>query len=476
MDADPTPPSPHETPRERIWRAVAIDGLDPETALIFYNRVLAFGPSDTTEEIKLDDEFHFVEAARRIAGGGAPEARVALALMVDAEAIDQAERRFETLIGAAGADRIDRLREKAALFAPIRPRIAIEAYRRLIEVEPVEAVAWVRLAELHRRVGDLPRAAASYREMVVVPGIDPAERAAALTSLGQICETLGDHGEAERHYRGALDGFLGLNFEAGVLDVLLRLGEQARRRGDVDEAREWYLKLLAREEASGDLNEAASTMSILAGLARQNGDLETAATWARDAVERHRAAGSRLDVLRTMGHLGNLEVERGDLRAASRSYERVLDLADELGDRRAAVDALLRLGRIALERGKSRRARHWLERARDLALASDDGEAAGEAYAALAELADQRGRRDDAALLLESAVREFERSGAYAAAGYALASRANLLAEAHEIEPALDAFRRALALLERAGDRSGMAATRYDLGILEKEAGDTASA
>ncbi len=280
--------------------------------------------------------------------------------------------------GQAGAEdwlELARLRAERLHALPA----ASEAYARVLERDPACLPAIRGSRGVAERLGDWRQVASSLqRELDHLHSATPAEKAALLRRLGDVCwHQLGSTTRASRSYAAALEcdphDFASLrslqqlleSMEdwSGALDlyeseieilgeaeparrqaVWLRVGELARdRSGEIERARGAYLR--AAEVAP----LAAAQRRELAELHERCGDLEAFAgvfaSWCDDAA----AQAEATDHLRLAGALERL----GQHRAARARVERALALAAELAP---AWDALARLLEAEGETAESARA------------------------------------------------------------------------------------------------------------------------
>jgi tetratricopeptide (TPR) repeat protein len=141
---------------------------------------------------------------------------------------------------------------------PAQWKDAIDAYRRVVAIDPTYAAAWNNLGLLLHRMGQYDEAQAAYRAALV----HDARCCEATYNLGSLHEDRGDLEEAIRCYRHALQlspDYADAHFNlAGALARAGRGGEAVRhwqRYLDLDAASPWariaraHLELVERPEA-----------------------------------------------------------------------------------------------------------------------------------------------------------------------------------------------------------------------------------
>jgi choline-sulfatase len=136
---------------------------------------------------------------------------------------------------AAPKDASLRLREAAVLLKMGRRSEAILAYEAALPLASSNALARVRLAELHRDAGNLPRSIQLMREAVALD----AAPASYWNSLGMVLGAHEEMAEAEKAFRQALDR------DKGNAQYAYNLGLAILRQGRRDDARQLFEKSLA---------------------------------------------------------------------------------------------------------------------------------------------------------------------------------------------------------------------------------------
>ena len=80
----------------------------------------------------------------------------------------------------------------------------------------------------------------------------PLDFANAIRSFAVLKDYVGAADEAKGLWQEAHDLYLTINVPAGVAESAARLALQARRRGDLEQSREWFNKAIAAAEVSDD--------------------------------------------------------------------------------------------------------------------------------------------------------------------------------------------------------------------------------
>ncbi len=306
-------------------------------------------------------------------GDESPETLAALARLHEAAgrwapAADALERLARS--GADTAVRTDALVRAAAIALDRQDdRPTAEArYARALELDPDNLAALGALAALYRRQGELLRAAKLMRETEGRTA-NRIEKARRLFELGVLYQDeLGDAAAATEVFARALD----VDPEhVQAAERLATLLERAERWSQLEPV----LEMLARKaERAGDAAAGAAALHMRLGeAARRLGNLDKAA---RAYATAHELAPQSLAVLRGYGALRE---QRGEHREAAALYAGAAEQEGALapGER---VDLYVRLGRTEAAAGAREAALGWYEKA--LAL-EPRNQAAAEAVAAL---------------------------------------------------------------------------------------------
>jgi tetratricopeptide (TPR) repeat protein len=138
---------------------------------------------------------------------------------------------------------------------PARWEDAIEAYRRVVAVDPGYSAAWNNLGLVHHRLGHYTEAQEAYEQALKTE----ATCAEAAYNLGSLFEDLGELPASIRHYRAALalsPDYADAHFNlAGVLEKSGKNREAAahwRRYLELDSASPWALVARSHLDMVGD--------------------------------------------------------------------------------------------------------------------------------------------------------------------------------------------------------------------------------
>jgi predicted ATPase/class 3 adenylate cyclase len=189
-------------------------------------------------------------------------------------------------------------------------------------------------------------------------------RARALRGYGSGFALSGDHEAAERLWEQSLALFEQLGDEHGRAGLLLRLGNLAMWKGDLDRARVLVDESQAIYERSDDRLERifglAQTIGTLGAIARDAGEERRAS----ELIEQSAAMGREVGVpwweSGMLAELASLSLGAGRIDEAETRARESLALAEQLRDRPGRVFGVGLLAWVAAERGQSERAgRLW---------------------------------------------------------------------------------------------------------------------
>ena len=253
-------------------------------------------------------------------------------------------------------------------------RRALALRERLAPDSPEVAGSLVNLGNAVGRGGDLSTASTYFTRALGIYRRHPSGHFRALVSvlnsLGVMAQRRGELEQATDFYRRALDLQVqrapGTYMHAGLLN---NLGSVAHLLGESDLAADYQSQALEIQEkvAPGSLYVAES-LTYLAMIAAERGDTVEAERRYSTALEiRRRLAPSSLAVAETLNHLALLASDRGDTEGAGRHLQAALEIQERLAPISVHIAATLdNLGRIAHQRGDPEGAAEQFSRALEI--------------------------------------------------------------------------------------------------------------
>jgi DNA-binding SARP family transcriptional activator/tetratricopeptide (TPR) repeat protein len=251
---------------------------------------------------------------------------------------------------------------------------AAAAAARAVGDREAQARALTNLGRLHRRQGQLDRAADTYRQaLTLYAGAgDRAAEAGALRNLGSVHWRQGHYRQAAEHYQQALTLYRELGDAGGQADALVRLGLVDERLGDEARAAERLQPALDLFAQLGDRFSEAYVLSLLARLRHQPDQLELAAVHLEQSLAVVRQAGDRTGEAYALTDLAAVHAGRGRLTEAAGHLRQAVVLHRRIGDRASEAEALNDLGQALRATGDAAEAR--TQHGEALALAREIGD------------------------------------------------------------------------------------------------------
>jgi tetratricopeptide (TPR) repeat protein len=177
--------------------------------------------------------------------------------------------------------------------------------------------------------------------------------------LGWVAQDLGNLDDAKEWYLKSLT----INEELGerlrMAANYHHLGWVAEDRGHLNDAEEWHLKSLAIEEELNNRPGIATSYHHLGINAQMRMDPDKAEDWFLKALTINEELGNRLEIALNYNHLGIVAQMREDPDEAEEWYLKFLTISEELGDRPRIATSYYQLGRVAQDRKHLDDAQEW---------------------------------------------------------------------------------------------------------------------
>ena len=247
--------------------------------------------------------------------------------------------------------------------------------------------------------GELPGAARLFQDSLarldrLMPGSDAV--ASTLSNLGEVYRQEGDFEAAEEQYARSLDLRRTLGPRSvDVGETLAILAELHRQRGELEKAEQLLQQAMELyRESAPDSFQIAGLFPCLIRIAQDRGDFSLAERLVAQGARFESSAGASLAWAETLGAAADLEQSRGALAKARELRTRELTIVQRTvpGSLHEAA-ALHGLGEVARRSGDRSAARQLLERAREIREAAAPASAeTAQTLLALARLARDEGR------------------------------------------------------------------------------------
>jgi predicted ATPase/class 3 adenylate cyclase len=232
---------------------------------------------------------------------------------------------------------------------------AIDYYRRVLPLLPVEAQGPVRLklGQVLELVGNWNGALEAYRQALELAEqrADRRAQAQCQTAIGELYRKRGQYDDAGLWLERAQAGCEAIGDEAGVGQALHYAGSVAAQRGDYPTAKALYQQSLTIRRALDDKPHIASLLSNLGIVARSQGNYPAARSLHEEGLAIRRQLGDRRAIAVSLNNLGNVALDQQDYVEARACLEEALTLQREVGDKQYIAHSLNNLGNVVRAQG-----------------------------------------------------------------------------------------------------------------------------
>jgi tetratricopeptide (TPR) repeat protein len=294
-----------------------------------------------------------------------------------------------------------------------------------------------------------------YSKCLSHPGAAAENKVAANILIGNCYYAQSKFGEAEKHYREALDNSKGVKdkieklkakafalgniglvlFQKGDLEGALEndrksleinkkidrpegianncgnIGIVLHQKGDLDGALESYRKVLDIEQKLGRPHSIANAYGNIGSVLREKGDLEGALENHRKALKMDEKIGNPLGMAQDYGNIGLVLADKGDLEGALENHRKALEIDERIGNPSAMARDYGNIGNVLYQKGDLDGALEKHEKA--LNIFKELGQPAGEAqtYMNIANIRFKKNKYKAAAILQLQALRIYSQIG-----------------------------------------------------------------
>ena len=465
---------------------VGVRSLSPTADAGRYRlRLETVRPASEDDRVRAGSDAALRDGRQQVQGGGDGLQR-AVASLVRArdgfrrlgETANEASSLFHLSVALRRLGRYEEALEQAQAAVSLHAGVAPHGETSQQVATAVEQARWHNgIALIHRQLGHLEEAAASYRQALELwrQAGSAMGKAMTLHNLASLEDRMGHHGAAEDLYGQALElwteleqpvrrgvtlGSLAiLHKKQGRLHLAVELqteGLAVLRLAQRPDLLAAALNNLATSYASlGDFQsslgllyealqirrndlkiqrEIAQTLNNLSWTYLMLGEPRRALPLSREAIELSQGTDDRTDRARFLDTLGRIHLAMGDAAAAEEALSEALELHGAIGDEVGQSKVLEASGRAALLAGEPATAEHLLRQS--LAIARRLGERVVEANAhdGLAALHRQQGEPKQALAEIELAVAIIESLRQDAASGELQASYLALKRRVYETQ------------------------------------------
>ncbi|MFK8022326.1 MAG: tetratricopeptide repeat protein [Ilumatobacter sp.] len=237
----------------------------------------------------------------------------------------------------------------------------IDDVRCFVRFTAAMGLYWLDRGHLREGIGRLERATTLVASWIDAAD-DHAERADAQRAFAEIADVRGliarrrdDLDEAREWLERAVEAYHALGEVSAEARTLVSLGTVSFHGGDFDEARAVYDRSLELSGSTGDRNTAAA-LSALGNLERDVGNAAAARELYERSLEIDIAINDLLSVSVSVNNLANLALDAGEFDRARELHVRSLEIRNQLGVRIMLAESLVGLAAVAIGLGQPTRA------------------------------------------------------------------------------------------------------------------------
>lgn len=195
------------------------------------------------------------------------------------------------------------------------------------------------------------------RVLVLESDIATADRAELSYAAGSLLNRMGNYETARQRHAAALRLWKAMSDRRGEARALVALAALKRREGDFDQAREILAKAMSLASHEGYDAGVASALNHLGLTATMQGRLDEAEEYFSESLTLHQDLGDRYGESIVLNNLGEIASEHQDLETAANYYEASLRIAREMDSRDGTAAELANLAGVRLQMGDIERAR-----------------------------------------------------------------------------------------------------------------------
>ncbi|MDD2816224.1 MAG: tetratricopeptide repeat protein [Thiotrichaceae bacterium] len=244
-------------------------------------------------------------------------------------------------------------RHQGALAFQENTQEALQAYRRVVELEPESVEDWNRLGILLERIGELSEAEQAFQQVLklAIEQENKVFEAKSYRNLGNIYETQGDLKRAKQLNEQSLTIYKEMNDKAGIADSYNQLGVIYREQGELKQAKQLHKQSLAIYEKLENKKGLAANYGNLGNIYKIQGDLNRGIQMYEKSLAIEKELGSRSGIAANYQNLGGVYYIQGDLDRAKDMCEQSLAIYEQLGQKKWIAHVCDTLGSVYQNRG-----------------------------------------------------------------------------------------------------------------------------
>jgi len=274
----------------------------------------------------------------------------------------------------------------------------------------------------------------------------------ALLIIAQADHRLGNIDEARQNFLRARELAEQLGEISGLANILQGLGNTEYVQGSHAQARRYYGEAQAIFRQLEYPPGVAATLGNLGNLDYITGNFKAARDNYSQSLELRTAAGDRLGMADSYYRLANVEHIQGDLAAAEQHSRQALDIFREIGNRHLVAFTLISLGQVTTSLGEHEQARSLLREATEIFAENGDRRGMATALVSLADVDLEQGRREQARRPLEESLEISREIGYHRGVSYALTRLAAVAYWQDELPRAAELLRESVNSIDNHSD------------------------
>lgn len=248
--------------------------------------------------------------------------------------------------------------QTAALLNYTDPDAALEAYKKVVALEPDNIDAWLALGHLYARINFPRDAKAAFnraREAATARG-DNRRLASALHGLGLAHRALNQNEDAERVYREGLALAERSNDRWNMSAANSSLGVMALWSGKYAEAEKFLNKAAELSNQPGERASLAAVTTNIGLLHLFQNHLDQAEKYLRQGIALSEESDHKTGLASSYGNLGIVLHKKKDLAGAEQMLSKALELARSIQDALNIANQTFNLAKLRFDQGRKEEA------------------------------------------------------------------------------------------------------------------------
>ncbi len=336
-------------------------------------------------------------------------------------------------------------------------------------------------ASLHSKISLIYDQMGKYEESVeecqkglaLVEGRDCIEAGRLLNALSWTYLKTGDYKKADECVEKSLEIAQSSCQKSDIAQALQGRGTILKNMGDLDTAQEYLHNSQEISKELDDIKGLASTYNNMGLIHQHKGDLAKALEYFNMGLDTFRKIGKKIDIAVALINIGNTYIDLGDLDKALEHHEEGLAINRSIGAKSSVAHSLTCIGYVYYEMEKYPEVIECQNKSNEMCSEMGYRTLMVYNYYNMAEAEMGMGNIDDA-IMKANKVMEISKEVAFPM-GESMGRR--VLGMAHrdkkDWERSINEFERSIGIIERIGDKRELARTKYEMGLLYSEKGES---